>query len=1008
MTTVITLHISSIKGFPNDLLKKNRGANLSFVTDIGGRLQECGRTALQDDGTIFIRDGVMTWTIDSSLIQNLKASQPKIKVHININKKSAATTTTSSSSAIGFAQSVGFCLLDIRDIGKDKKAVWLKVHGDGFKNTEIQMKSKIIEQLPSTSTTVDDLNTNINKNTSKMNYDTKSRVTTTSSSTSTPSGQVETLIYQLHMSILEFRDIYTICRDYISSSQLGLGDAVVIEETLQSCKYMFCWKLFGQTFYSNDFSLSSSSSLSQQRHEQQQPIQDIFQVQCPSNKIINKLSAEFPIKMQLCLRLSVPNPDVTENNTHTTSNNTHIHIIGIAELDYPSILSHATTNASTTATTTDNIDFPLTWFDIKSTSTSTSSNCNSSIRAGLKLQPVLPPPTTNNTTITTNTNKNTTNTIGEDDEYYDDEFDEEEVSPPVVTAAANNNNNQRQSSQSQSQLKPPTPSATPDPIINIASKSTNNNNKIYDKILSGPLTTTKLITPSSSSSSLVMPTKVIDTMTEEYHYLRHYRVSIDVKTISHLKRPANILISYAYPYLGATQVVRTHPLWVLPHTEGKIDGGSATFDCCMSKHQICSIFQKHIFKILVSSRSQLGTTVLGDVSIDLKTLEDSSPVSYRCIVTGKSFKTIEDYNKHRVVLMKLAQAGKVDTIPPVLPISINAYDHYYNMTPATTTSTNNNKIDQSMDEITLRVVSIIEDLGQVGSKVSVGVRQGYTQQGGAVYTSIDGLDPNNEAVRAIHQYNQSQLQHLVAAADTEPVTTDPVDNIISKPVLLNYSIDPSTTNNNNGEEENVATTTSSSTNLLNINKLLDRKDLSLTEKIRLQDLTQQFEEWRQMMELKWRSAMKDKETQIRQYLEQENQKKLQLAIQQMKVYNDKIIHLELQLKEKIQQVEATRNGLLTKEDEFNIKIAQKTSELQLLQKRIKDESKLKIDIEMKRNEALEQQITSLKNDVSALERRCKDTEYDFDSYRKRQRNTPETMLREENAKLKAQLGNNLE
>jgi hypothetical protein len=49
MSTVITLQISSIKGFPNDLLKKNRGGTLSLVADIGGRLQECGKTSLQDE-----------------------------------------------------------------------------------------------------------------------------------------------------------------------------------------------------------------------------------------------------------------------------------------------------------------------------------------------------------------------------------------------------------------------------------------------------------------------------------------------------------------------------------------------------------------------------------------------------------------------------------------------------------------------------------------------------------------------------------------------------------------------------------------------------------------------------------------------------------------------------------------------------------------------------------------------------------------------------------------------
>ena len=50
------------------------------------------------------------------------------------------------------------------------------------------------------------------------------------------------------------------------------------------------------------------------------------------------------------------------------------------------------------------------------------------------------------------------------------------------------------------------------------------------------------------------------------------------------------------------------------------------------------------------------------------------------------------------------------------------------------------------------------------------------------------------------------------------------------------------------------------------------------------------------------------------------------------------------------------------------------------------------------------QGATLKIHIDQLDKRCKDTEYDYEVYRKRQRNTPESVLREEAAKLRAQLG----
>ena len=87
-----------------------------------------------------------------------------------------------------------------------------------------------------------------------------------------------------------------------------------------------------------------------------------------------------------------------------------------------------------------------------------------------------------------------------------------------------------------------------------------------------------------------------------------------------------------------------------------------------------------------------------------------------------------------------------------------------------------------------------------------------------------------------------------------------------------------------------------------------------------------------------------------------------------------------------------------------MKLAQKTSELQLLQRRVREEAKSLIETEKHRADTLAQQLSATQESLKVAERRTKITEEDFEAYRARMRGTPEAVLREENAKLRAQLG----
>ena len=88
---------------------------------------------------------------------------------------------------------------------------------------------------------------------------------------------------------------------------------------------------------------------------------------------------------------------------------------------------------------------------------------------------------------------------------------------------------------------------------------------------------------------------------------------------------------------------------------------------------------------------------------------------------------------------------------------------------------------------------------------------------------------------------------------------------------------------------------------------------------------------------------------------------------------------------------------------MNIRLAQKTDELQLLQRKIREEAKAKIDVESRRVTALQSQLRTVQESLVRAEKRAVDAERDYETYRQHVRSMPETSLREESGRLKAQV-----
>ena len=114
--------------------------------------------------------------------------------------------------------------------------------------------------------------------------------------------------------------------------------------------------------------------------------------------------------------------------------------------------------------------------------------------------------------------------------------------------------------------------------------------------------------------------------------------------------------------------------------------------------------------------------------------------------------------------------------------------------------------------------------------------------------------------------------------------------------------------------------------------------------------------------------------------------------------------LEVRLRSAIEAAERSGSQLSIKEEQMNLRLAQKTGELQLLQKRVRDEAKTRVDTERHRADALDRQLKQALIEKERMEKRAKDSEKDFETFRHNMRSVPESVLREEVARLKAQLG----
>merc|ERR1711916_127922 len=163
------------------------------------------------------------------------------------------------------------------------------------------------------------------------------------------------------------------------------------------------------------------------------------------------------------------------------------------------------------------------------------------------------------------------------------------------------------------------------------------------------------------------------------------------------------------------------------------------------------------------------------------------------------------------------------------------------------------------------------------------------------------------------------------------------------------------------------------------------------------------ENWRYAAEMKWREELRMKEIKLREAIEDEVKEEMKSRSEEIRRAYEESAKMEIRLKNALDNVERQKARLLQSEEQVGQRLAQKTAELQLLQRRVRDEAKSKVETEQRKADVLSKQLQQAQHTIERMHRRISDTEKDFDEYRQAVRGTPEQMLREQVASLKASL-----
>lgn len=187
------------------------------------------------------------------------------------------------------------------------------------------------------------------------------------------------------------------------------------------------------------------------------------------------------------------------------------------------------------------------------------------------------------------------------------------------------------------------------------------------------------------------------------------------------------------------------------------------------------------------------------------------------------------------------------------------------------------------------------------------------------------------------------------------------------------------------------------------NDPLDRPDMSPSHRLELHSMRADWDAWRTQAEDSWRRSLREREAAMRQRLEVEAAQSLSQRAEDLRRAQEEVGRLEVRLRSALDAATRQQTQLTHQEEQVAVKLAQKTAELQLLQKRVREEANTKVEAEQRRSQALQIQLDGLQDSLNRAEKRAKDAERDFDAVRLQIRAAPESQLRDELSRLRVQL-----
>ena len=164
-----------------------------------------------------------------------------------------------------------------------------------------------------------------------------------------------------------------------------------------------------------------------------------------------------------------------------------------------------------------------------------------------------------------------------------------------------------------------------------------------------------------------------------------------------------------------------------------------------------------------------------------------------------------------------------------------------------------------------------------------------------------------------------------------------------------------------------------------------------------------WELWRHEQELKWHESLREKETAIMKIVEEKAHEKEKEMMQSMKAIQLEYGRLEQRLKTSLADVENKERVLLANDSKRQSEYAQKVLDLQIQQRRSKDEANHLIKLEKSKISVLEERIGSLERSLQVSEKKAKDADEKLCEMKKQYRESTEGHLMQEICLLKGKL-----